>query len=383
MKKLKQTLLLASALILAAALTGCGREDGKQKGTLNTATSGDAAGESDSSGDMSIDEYIETYASDVTLGKYKGIEYEYSVAEVTDEQVQEEVQKFVSSCASYEEDHESKAKIGDTVNIDFVGSVDGVEFEGGNTNGSGYDVTLGSHGLIDDFEDQIVGHVPGETFDVKVTFPEDYGQDNLNGREAVFETTLNYIQIEIEAEYNDELVAANTSYSNVADYEKSIYDSIAETNEARALASAQNFVMTSVMNNATIDSIPEDEVLALTNQIISAIKTEAEGYNLDYETYVYYYYAFDDPDAFYDYVVSVCEETVKEKKIVCAVAKTENITVTAEEVEAYVAKLAEDNGVTEDAIREYYEGEDLMYYALAEKVMNFLMENGVVTDAEE
>lgn len=383
MKKLKQTLLLASALILAAALTGCGREDGKQKGTLNTATSGDAAGESDGSGDMSIDEYIETYASDVTLGKYKGIEYEYSVAEVTDEQVQEEVQKFVSSCASYEEDHESKAKIGDTVNIDFVGSVDGVEFEGGNTNGSGYDVTLGSHGLIDDFEDQIVGHVPGETFDVKVTFPEDYGQDNLNGREAVFETTLNYIQIEIEAEYNDELVAANTSYSNVADYEKSIYDSIAETNEARALASAQNFVMTSVMNNATIDSIPEDEVLALTNQIISAIKTEAEGYNLDYETYVYYYYAFDDPDAFYDYVVSVCEETVKEKKIVCAVAKTENITVTAEEVEAYVAKLAEDNGVTEDAIREYYEGEDLMYYALAEKVMNFLMENGVVTDAEE
>ncbi len=383
MKKLKQTLLLASALILAAALTGCGREDGKQKGTLNTATSGDAAGESDGSGDMSIDEYIETYASDVTLGKYKGIEYEYSVAEVTDEQVQEEVQKFVSSCASYEEDHESKAKIGDTVNIDFVGSVDGVEFEGGNTNGSGYDVTLGSHGLIDDFEDQIVGHVPGETFDVKVTFPEDYGQDNLNGREAVFETTLNYIQIEIEAEYNDELVAANTSYSNVADYEKSIYDSIAETNEAKALASAQNFVMTSVMNNATIDSIPEDEVLALTNQIISAIKTEAEGYNLDYETYVYYYYAFDDPDAFYDYVVSVCEETVKEKKIVCAVAKTENITVTAEEVEAYVAKLAEDNGVTEDAIREYYEGEDLMYYALAEKVMNFLMENGVVTDAEE
>ena len=85
------------------------------------------------------------------------------------------------------------AKDGDTVNIDFVGTIDGVEFEGGNTNGQGSDLTLGSHRFIDNFEEQIVGHAVGETFDVVVTFPEDYHATELAGKEAVFATTLNGI----------------------------------------------------------------------------------------------------------------------------------------------------------------------------------------------
>lgn len=385
MRKVKQTVFLTAAFVLAvASLTGCGKE--KQTGLLNDNTetsSGDTTEAAGSTSDMSIDEYIDYYASNVTLGQYKGIEYKYAPSKATDAQVQEEVNNFLSSCPSYEEDYESAAQIGDIVNIDFVGSIDGVEFEGGNTHGSGYDILLGSHGFIDDFEDQIVGHVPGETFDVTVTFPEDYGPDELNGKEAVFVTTLNFIEVSVEIEYNDELVASNTSYSNVADFEESIYNSITESNEAKALASAQNDVMVNVINNATIANVPEDEVMALTNDIITSINTEAKYYQLDYETYIYYYYGYDNPDDFTDYVVSVCEETVKEKMVVCAIAKVENITVTAEEEDAYVTNLAEDYGVSEAEIREYYVGEDLMYYALAEKVMNFLMDNGVKVNAEE
>lgn len=82
---------------------------------------------------------------------------------------------------------------GDTVNIDYVGSVDGVEFEGGNTQGYGADLVIGSHSYIDDFEEQLIGAHPGDTVDVVVTFPENYGVEELNGKEALFVTTVNGI----------------------------------------------------------------------------------------------------------------------------------------------------------------------------------------------
>lgn len=82
---------------------------------------------------------------------------------------------------------------GDTVNIDYVGTIDGVEFDGGNTNGSGADLEIGSGTYIDDFEEQLIGHNVGETVEVVVTFPEDYGNEDLNGKEAVFTTTINGI----------------------------------------------------------------------------------------------------------------------------------------------------------------------------------------------
>lgn len=81
----------------------------------------------------------------------------------------------------------------DTVNIDYVGSIDGVEFEGGNTKGNGADLVIGSHTYIDDFEEQLIGHHPGDSVDVTVTFPEDYGKDELNGKEALFKVTINGI----------------------------------------------------------------------------------------------------------------------------------------------------------------------------------------------
>ncbi|HIY30961.1 MAG TPA: FKBP-type peptidyl-prolyl cis-trans isomerase [Candidatus Mediterraneibacter avicola] len=82
---------------------------------------------------------------------------------------------------------------GDTVNIDYVGTVDGVEFDGGSTNGAGADLTIGSGRYIDDFEEQLIGSHPGDTVEVNVTFPEDYGNEELNGKDAVFEVVINGI----------------------------------------------------------------------------------------------------------------------------------------------------------------------------------------------
>ena len=95
--------------------------------------------------------------------------------------------------SSYSTDSSLTVEDGDTVNIDYVGSVDGVEFDGGNTQGMGTDLVIGSGSYIDDFEDQLIGAHPGDQVDVYVTFPEDYGVEELNGKEALFQVTVNGI----------------------------------------------------------------------------------------------------------------------------------------------------------------------------------------------
>ena len=98
-----------------------------------------------------------------------------------------------SASASLQTDTSLTIEDGDTVNIDYVGSVDGVEFQGGNTQGNGADLVIGSHTYIDDFEEQLIGHHPGDSVDVTVTFPEDSGKEELNGKEALFKVTVNGI----------------------------------------------------------------------------------------------------------------------------------------------------------------------------------------------
>ena len=232
---------------------------------------------------------------------------------------------------------------------------------------------------------KIVGHKAGDTFDVNVTFPEDYSTTNteLNGKDAVFKTTVNYIKIPVEPEYNDELVANNTSYKTVDEYEASIKAELEASNETAALTSAQNVVMTSVINKAQIENVPEDEVESLASEIIDNLKAQASSYNFDYATFINYYYGYSDEESFAEYVKQICEESVKEKKAVCAIAKAENITIDADEETAYIKKLADNNSTTEDQIREQYSSEDLMYYTLADKVMTFLLDNGKKVESTE
>ena len=388
------------AVVLALALsmsfmTGCGDSNGtsgKLDNTASKATSSDATKSADNTSEefASIEDMIDQYAADVTLGEYKGMEYEAKNTDVTDDEVQAKVDSFVSGLATYDKDTTSVAKSGDTVNIDFVGTVDGEEFEGGNTNGSGYDLLLGSGSFIDNFEDQIIGHKPGETFTVDVTFPENYSQDKteLNGKAAKFETTLNYIKVNKPATYNDELVANNTSYKTTAEYEAAVREQLKQDKEDSALASAQNEVMVAVINNTTIENISAEDVQANADNIISSIKAQAESNGMEYETYLYYYYRYDDVDTFEQYVQQVCEESQKERMVVCAIAKKENISITDEEADKYLSNYAEKNSVDESALRQNLTDIEIKYNALAEKVMNFLMDNakattGATTEAAE
>ncbi|MCD7956178.1 MAG: FKBP-type peptidyl-prolyl cis-trans isomerase [Lachnospiraceae bacterium] len=111
----------------------------------------------------------------------------------TDDADEASTESVTEEVVTYSTDTSLTVADGDTVNIDYVGSIDGVEFSGGSTDGNGTDLVIGSGSYIDDFEEQLIGYHPGDTVEVTVTFPEDYGVDDLNGQEAVFEVTINGI----------------------------------------------------------------------------------------------------------------------------------------------------------------------------------------------
>ncbi len=166
--------------------------------------------------------------------QYEGLLVPAENHQVGDEAVQSEIDSLLSNFTTASPVTDRPIQDGDTVNIDYVGSIDGVEFEGGTTNGQGTDVIIGQTNYIDDFIQQLVGHNTGDAFDITVTFPEDYGKAELNGRDAVFAITINAISVSVTPEFTDAFVAeqlsASYGWNTAADARASIRTNL--TNDA-------------------------------------------------------------------------------------------------------------------------------------------------------
>lgn len=341
-------------------------------------------------GDKSVnqDDYIDKYAAYCDLGTYKGVEYEATKTEITSDMVQNQVNELLATYTVSENVTTGTAQNGDTVNIDFVGSIDGVEFAGGSTDGAGYTLTLGSGTMIAGFEEQIVGHNVGDVFNINVTFPEDYGSADLAGQDAVFEITINAKVVQTVPEYTDEFVANNTDYSTIAEYEQSIIDEL--TTEAAEYDSYYNKIeiMTVVVSNTTINEYPEKEMKELIDDTIADTTAEAEEYGYDLATFVTAKYGMASEESFRQYISGVVEDYMREKIVVCAIAKAENIRVTDAEIEAYREQMIINTGLTgEGEFDKTYSEEDVLYYTLSDKVSDFLLENSTsvvatTTDAQ-
>ena len=220
-----------AALMTAAALTlslaACGEKETEASSTAETASPETAAATEESAADpyayLADFDYSSIFdengyvagvtASDyITLPEDLGLTLSDEANTVSDEDVADYInENIMVNYTETQEVTDRAAADGDTVNIDYVGTVDGVEFDGGSA--EGYDLTLGSGTFIDGFEEQIVGHTPGESFDVTVTFPEDYRATDLAGKEAVFATTLNYISESVTPERTDDFVKENLNES--------------------------------------------------------------------------------------------------------------------------------------------------------------------------
>ena len=203
---MKKLFALMLALALAAtAFTGCGAQTGTEGGSAEATT--DTVVKSS----YNLSEYFDDNgffkdikSSDyVTLPDYKSIVVPKENYTPTEADIENEIKQLLASYSTTKEVKEGVVADGDTLNIDYVGSIDGVEFEGGSTGGNGTEVTIGVTQYIDDFLQQLIGHEVGENFDIEVTFPENYGKEELNGKDAVFNITINSIIETIVPELTD------------------------------------------------------------------------------------------------------------------------------------------------------------------------------------
>lgn len=324
---------------------------------------------------------IDKYAAYCDLPEYKGLEYEETKSTVTDADVKTKIDSLLQQYATKTQVKEGTVKEGDNVNIDFVGSIDGVEFDGGNSNGAGYDLTLGSGSMIPGFEDGIMGHKVGETFNIKATFPENYGKEDLNGKEADFKVTINYMTDTQLPEYNDAFIASYTDATTVLEYEDSVRKDLVEQYEKSDKSANESAVMQVLVEKTTYNEYPQKEMQDLIDQSIAQQEKAASQYGYSLGDYVTARYGFQSEDDFREYVQGLAEDYMKEKIAVCAVAKDAGITVTKEEVDDYKKTVMDYYGYDSSTLEENYSSEDLVYYALAQKVVDYLLENGKSVEA--
>lgn len=299
-KTLYRTTACALALGMTATLAACGSsadsESTAETATPETATTETAADESayEYLADFSYSDGFDEngYLKDVTAADYVTLPDDYaditidaSLGEVTDQDISDYINSnILSSFATTNQVTDRAAAMGDTVNIDYVGSIDGVEFDGGSTNGQGTNLELGSGRYIDDFEDQIAGHTPGETFDVTVTFPEDYGSADLAGKEAVFNTTLNYISETVTPQLTDAWVQENLSetmgVADVTSLNDFVKGQISFNNQ-------YNDVFSALQEKVTFaEELPESTKEYFRNVLLYGLYNYAQNYGTDMTTIV-------------------------------------------------------------------------------------------------
>ena len=286
----------------------------------------------------------------VALADYENISVPADEVAATEEEVNNAINATLTSKRELSTDADLEIADGDTVNIDYVGTVDGVEFEGGNSGGTGYEVTIGSGSLIDNFEEQLIGHKPGEEVTVNVTFPEGYS-DELGGKEASCAVTVNGIMV--TPELTDEFVAENLTdegVSTAAEYRAKVENDYYEEHLGEYLT---NYVV----ENSTVSSYPKDYL----NTVKSLTKYEDE-YMMDYYNQLYANFGMEgntnvwetrgeeikDELSYEKELKARAEETVKEALVYQAIFEKAGLSIDTESsgaaslVQAAMAQAVED-----------------------------------------
>lgn len=316
------------------------------------------------------------YSPYVDLGEYKGMQFTPTETKVTDSDVESKLQQWLTSYTEVQKQTTGTAEHGNKVGIDYVGRIDGVPFDGGSTNGAGTEITLGSSGYVANFDEQIEGHSPGETFDVKVTFPEDYGKDELNGKEAVFETTLNYISVSVVPELTDAFVAEKTDYDTIEAYRKHLEEELVKSTAENDVETDKEKLVQTLIDTSAVKEYPEKELKDRIDNRVNMIKQAASSYGISLDQYLMYFGY--DADTLQSDLKTSTESYIKRKMTVATVAEKEDIKVSANEANAKIQELLKATGYTDvsQLNQAYgYSEEDYYYIVLEEKVIDLIYDN--------
>ena len=317
----------------------------------------------------------------VTLpADYKALSVSAADVQVTDDELQTNLDYILSQFAETEQDTESTIQNGDSVNIDYVGSVDGIEFTGGNTNGQGTTVTAGSTQYVDDFLTQIIGHKPGETFDVVVTFPDGYNDSTdangdpikLAGQEAVFSVTINYIAKSVTPELTDEFISKNIDPkygSTVEEFKDTVRKDVADANLEKYVT---NYL---TQNTVYADELPEAVTEYSSMMVLNYYCGYASAKNQTLTQFIQENLDADSIQALLDSNKEAIDNQAKRFLLYQALAEDQGLDCTDDDVKAYF----EDLGNTDYSdYQNFYGTNYLRMNAVGDKAFNNILANVTV-----
>ncbi|MBO5065207.1 MAG: trigger factor [Clostridia bacterium] len=313
-----------------------------------------------------------TVKPEVELKAYKGIKAEKEKVTVKKAEIKEEVEKALEKDAKLVAVEGKAAKKGDIATIDFEGFLDGVAFEGGK--GEGYDLELGSGSFIPGFEDQVIGHKVDEEFDIDVTFPEDYGSEELAGKAVVFKIKLHKIMKKELPKYDDEFVKDVSEFDTIADYEKSLEEEIKTRKEAAANRAFENAVLDTLVDNVVAE-IPAVMIEKEIDNQISEFEYNLRAQGLEFEMYLQYLGM--DVAALRENYKEGAEKQVKLRLALEKIVALENIEIADEDVETELKSYADAYGMPIEKIKSLVSVKDVKADLACRKAMDLVKETAV------
>lgn len=389
MKKRFFGVMLAASL--AVSLTACGGKKTSQDNAASTVnkevTAEEYAGTITSNADV--------YKQYVTLPNYKGVEVsvDRSSLTVSDDDVESYISKLLSQTATTETVTEGVTASGDTVKLDYSGLLNGEAFSGGTATDASY--TIGSGKFITDLDQGLIGLTVGQEYNIPCTFPSDYSNSDLAGKDVIFVVTVKSIQKSTVPDLTDAWVAENASTlgveaTTVAELRSYVKDYLTSQAESTFASDKYQAVYAKLSENLTPSGYPQEELDSLVNTLKSNVESEFNSYGSSYgisdlDSYLSQVYGFDSQDAFNDYAVQYAQQYLLEKMVLTLIASNENITVSADEINDMGAQLANYYGYTDyQEILNNYGNEmnsEVGYEVLYQKVQNFLNDNAVESES--
>ena len=313
-----------------------------------------------------------TLLPEVTLGAYTGLEVKKDAVKVSAEEVNQKLKELQDKQARYVDVKDRAAKMGDLVNIDFVGSMDGVAFEGGSA--KDFELELGSHSFIAGFEEQVVGMKIDEQKDLNVTFPKEYHAEKLAGKPAVFAVKLLAIREKQVPEIDDKFAADVSEFNTLEELKKDTKEKIKKEKEEFAEKELENKLVDAVVANAEVD-VPKCMVTNQINRAIEETKRSLAAQGMSYEMYLAYIGMTD--EKFRESREADTEKQIKTTLVLTELVKKEGIKADEADIDAKLAELAEKMKKTAKELKKTMtpsQKEVLENNIISEKVIKLLKE---------
>lgn len=336
-------------------------------------------------------EYNYDLSKYVKVGNYKGLEYASQKASVTDEEVDVEIQRRLQKAAKTENSKTGKVENGDTINISFVGKIDGKEFEGGSSEST--DITVGTTQMIDGFVEGLIGKNVGESVTLNLKFPDDYGKTDLQGKAVEFKVTINSKKKISVPKLNKEFVKKNSKFTTVKEYKEGVKKELLNQKQKSIDSTVKQELWSRIIDKSKAKKYPEkelNEAMSQANKLEESYKAQAQNYGMEWETYLKTVMRTD-KKGFEKLKQEYAKNIVFNRMVMYSIARSENISLSNREYKKEILKILEDNGYDEESFKKAF-GKDIETYAdeqnwrqkiLFDKVLDKVMKDGKKVSQKE